>query len=261
MSGATRKWADLKTRTLTAMALAAVAGFALWAGGAAFSLLVGLACAAMTWELARIAEVRGTLVRILFAVSAGLAFFVVAVLQQPRAVWAFLLVIAVFLVAARRLRSATVVCLGAVFLTGVVLVSLRDGGGMAWVGWVMSVVIASDIAAYLAGRAIGGPKFWPSISPKKTWSGTIAGWVAAMIVGMIFAPILGAGWVLIPVSAALALCGQLGDIAESAMKRAAGIKDSSNLLPGHGGVLDRFDALIGASIGLVYLGFFFGFPG
>jgi phosphatidate cytidylyltransferase len=106
------------------------------------------------------------------------------------------------------------------------------------------VVLASDVAGYFAGRVLGGPKFWPHVSPKKTWSGTVAGWVLAALVGWAFMGPLGADAGLIGASVLLAFAGQMGDIAESAIKRRRGVKDSSDLIPGHGGVLDRFDALI-----------------
>jgi phosphatidate cytidylyltransferase len=108
--------------------------------------------------------------------------------------------------------------------------------------------VVSDVAGYFAGKALGGPKFWPGISPKKTWSGTAAGWAGAACVGAAFARPLEAGAVLIPVSVLVAFAGQMGDIAESAVKRMQGVKDSSALIPGHGGVLDRFDAMLGAAL-------------
>ena len=99
-----------------------------------------------------------------------------------------------------------------------------------------------------AGRIFGGPKFWPRFSPKKTWSGTVAGWIAAAGIGLIFLRISTAGIDLLWISALLAFASQLGDIAESAIKRQAGVKDSSNLIPGHGGLMDRFDGLLGAAL-------------
>jgi phosphatidate cytidylyltransferase len=109
------------------------------------------------------------------------------------------------------------------------------------------------VAGYFAGRILGGPKFWPKVSPKKTWSGTIAGWVGAALVGLAFwAAGLGEA-ALIWVSPLVGFAGQMGDIAESAIKRRAGVKDSSNLIPGHGGLMDRFDALAFAAILAVIL--------
>ena len=114
-------------------------------------------------------------------------------------------------------------------------------------------MVASDVLGYFAGRMLGGPKFWPAISPKKTWSGTVAGWVGAALVGVCFA-LAGSSWLLVPLSAVVAFAGQMGDILESWVKRRAGVKDASNLIPGHGGVLDRFDALIGAVVVVMLLG-------
>ena len=120
--------------------------------------------------------------------------------------------------------------------------------------WLVAVVVASDVLGYFAGRMLGGPKFWPAISPKKTWSGTVAGWIGAALVGLVVVLTTGAGWALVPLSALVAFAGQMGDIAESWVKRRAGVKDASALIPGHGGVLDRFDALIGAVVLVMALG-------
>jgi phosphatidate cytidylyltransferase len=129
------------------------------------------------------------------------------------------------------------------------LVVLRDApNGLIWLIWLVLVVVVTDVAGYFAGRMIGGPKFWPAISPKKTWSGTIAGWIGAGGLAFVFIPLTGAGIGLVFVSMIAAFASQMGDIAESAIKRRTGVKDSSSLIPGHGGVLDRFDGLIGAAL-------------
>ena len=86
------------------------------------------------------------------------------------------------------------------------------------------------------------------VSPKKTWSGIVAGWLAAALIGAVFLKISTAGIDLLWISSVLAFASQLGDIAESAIKRRAGVKDSSNLIPGHGGLMDRFDGLLGAAL-------------
>ena len=95
---------------------------------------------------------------------------------------------------------------------------------------------------------LGGPKFWPRLSPKKTWSGTVAGWVGAMLVGLTVWATGHGSASLIWISPLVAFAGQLGDIAESWLKRRAGVKDSSNLIPGHGGVFDRVDGLLPVAI-------------
>lgn len=136
------------------------------------------------------------------------------------------------------------------------LLALRLGpSGLAAVLWLILVVVASDTCGYFAGRCLGGPKFWPRLSPKKTWSGTIAGWLGAAAVGAVFWAAGKAGAGLILVSPLVAFAGQMGDITESWAKRRAGAKDASNLIPGHGGVMDRFDALIGATLAVMVLRF------
>ena len=126
--------------------------------------------------------------------------------------------------------------------------------------WLALIVIFSDILGYFAGRIIGGPKFWPKVSPKKTWSGTIAGWLGAALIGVVYIAWDKAGAEIVGISIALAIAGQLGDVAESALKRRMNVKDSSNILPGHGGMFDRFDSMLGASILLLLMGQIVGFP-
>lgn len=128
------------------------------------------------------------------------------------------------------------------------LVVFRLEFGFIWLLWLVLVVVVTDVAGYFAGRALGGPKFWPSISPKKTWSGTAAGWIGAGIVGALFLTFTDAGWDTIWISMVLSFASQMGDITESALKRRCGVKDSSALIPGHGGLMDRFDGLLGASL-------------
>ena len=119
--------------------------------------------------------------------------------------------------------------------------------GSFGIGILAALVILSDIGGYVAGRLIGGRKFWPSISPKKTWSGTLAGWILAALLGFILMQYSGVIWA-VPVAVAVAIGAQMGDIAESWVKRRMGVKDSSHLIPGHGGFLDRFDGFVGGAL-------------
>ena len=98
--------------------------------------------------------------------------------------------------------------------------------------WLVLLVAATDILGYFAGRILGGPKFWPRVSPKKTWSGTVAGWIGAALIGWVFMARTGSGVELIAISVALSMASQMGDIAESAIKRHVGVKDSSTCCPG-----------------------------
>jgi phosphatidate cytidylyltransferase len=150
----------------------------------------------------------------------------------------------------RRLSSLYSV---AIMVAGYSLIDLRMTAGTPAILWLVLIVVASDVLGYFVGRIFGGPKFWPAISPKKTWSGTVAGWVGAALVGIGFWVAGYAGGMLALLSVIVAFAGQMGDIAESWVKRRAGVKDASSLIPGHGGVLDRFDALIGALVVLMLL--------
>jgi phosphatidate cytidylyltransferase len=110
------------------------------------------------------------------------------------------------------------------------------------------VVWASDIGAYACGRAFGGPKLWPAVSPNKTWAGALGGLVAAMAAGTAVAVLAGSAWVFAPAAAVLlGIASQAGDLLESAIKRHFRVKDSSQLLPGHGGAFDRLDGVLGAA--------------
>ena len=133
------------------------------------------------------------------------------------------------------------------------LVHFRINFELTLIIWLVCIVILTDIVGYFVGRSFGGPKFWPALSPNKTWSGTIGGWIGAALVGVVFVIFFNASWTVVLLSILVSFAGQMGDIAESALKRRQGVKDSSALIPGHGGLLDRFDALLGASLFMLLL--------
>ncbi len=130
---------------------------------------------------------------------------------------------------------------------------VRQVGAMAWL---LTVIWSTDTAAYEIGRRWGKHKLAPEISPHKTWEGAVTGLVVGSILGMIAALITtDAGWfAAFIVSLFISGVGQIGDLVESKVKRLAGVKDSGNLLPGHGGILDRFDSLLLASMFMFFLG-------
>jgi phosphatidate cytidylyltransferase len=121
-----------------------------------------------------------------------------------------------------------------------------ETGGRAILLWLLAVVWATDIGAYAAGRSIGGPRLAPRWSPRKTWAGFVGGMLSAALAGGVTALALGLSPALplVLVSAGLAVVAQFGDLAESLAKRRFGVKDSSSLIPGHGGLLDRLDGLL-----------------
>ena len=154
-------------------------------------------------------------------------------------------------VGARANKSIFVVFAFAILLGTFFLMQTRFSGDMRLALWLILVVVATDIAGYFGGKAFGGPKIAPSVSPKKTWSGAIAGWASAALVGLAFAVFFETASVWAAVAASMA--SQFGDFAESWLKRRANVKDSSSLIPGHGGTLDRFDGLAGASVAALVL--------
>jgi phosphatidate cytidylyltransferase len=128
--------------------------------------------------------------------------------------------------------------------------------GFAALMLVLLVVWATDIGGYFAGRLIGGPKLWPQVSPKKTWAGAISGFAASLGVAAGFAA-FGLGKILpmLLLGAVLSVASQLGDLFESAVKRRFGVKDSSHIIPGHGGLLDRLDGFVAAIVLAALFGF------
>jgi phosphatidate cytidylyltransferase len=157
--------------------------------------------------------------------------------------------------------GAGLIYAAAMFAAPVILRSDPEFGLMAIV-LLFAIVWSTDIFGYFAGRSIGGPKLMPAVSPKKTWSGAIAGTLGAMIVAVLVAKLFGSFSMVAVAGVALMLsvCGQAGDLFESFVKRKFGVKDSSQIIPGHGGVMDRLDgfwaaAVAGCLIGLARGGF------
>ncbi|MCC6007987.1 MAG: phosphatidate cytidylyltransferase [Rhodobacteraceae bacterium] len=262
MNGMAARFGDLGPRLVSGLVLAAVGVLALWAGGLWFGALVSLGAGLIMAEIAGLLGRGGDAplgpgpgrlrAGALGAVAAG---GMMAALVLGGAIAPPLLVVAPALAALllpeARLRA---LAYGLAVLLGAWMVArLRIDFGALWALWLILVVVASDVAGYFAGKAIGGARLWPAISPGKTWSGTVAGWAGAALVGGVFALPLGAGAALVPVWVVVAMAGQAGDLAQSALKRRVGAKDSSHLIPGHGGVYDRFDALVGAGFAVLLL--------
>ena len=137
-----------------------------------------------------------------------------------------------------------------------IAIRLDQTFGFVALMFVLLVVWATDIGGYFAGRQIGGPKLWPRVSPKKTWAGSIGGFVASLAVAAGFATLDFARVVpMLALGAVLSITSQLGDLFESAIKRRFGVKDSSHLIPGHGGLMDRLDSFVAAIVLAAILGF------
>jgi phosphatidate cytidylyltransferase len=239
---ASPKWQDLLPRILSAVVLIAAGAVEIYYGGWLFKITVCAVCGIMMWEAARMFDAPRPRAD---GALAGLTLLIATMLP---AFFIFPLVLASAFVSSGRAgkdRLLFFVSYVWILTACLAIILLRDLAGFEWFLWCICVIAATDIAGYFAGRLIGGPKFWPSVSPKKTWSGTATGWLAAACVGWALMATVGSSAILIVASVIVSFASQMGDIAESAVKRRAGVKDSSSLIPGHGGVLDRFDGVMG----------------
>ena len=257
------RWSDLRKRLASAAVMLTVGAVEVWLGGPSFAILVILVTGGMLWELARITAPARVREALAYGAGGALALLDTFINDAPAAPMVLLLPSLAFALSARRDRRLAAALAAAIMVAGYGLVSIRQGAGIPALMWLILIVVASDVLGYFVGRLLGGPRFWPAISPKKTWSGTVAGWAGAAAVGagFVLAGLAGpAGWLLVVVSPVVAFAGQMGDIAESWLKRRAGVKDSSRLIPGHGGLMDRFDALTGAVVAVMILGLFAQLP-
>jgi len=233
--------------------MATVALALAYAGPVPFAILVLAVALLMCWEWGRV--VRGEEFGPALSIHAGsvAAAIVMTALGEPflaLAAIAIGVVLMALMRSGRRMVSAAGVAY--VGLPAIAMIWLRSDAtlGALAVLFIFLIVWSSDIAAFVAGRFFGGPKLWPRVSPNKTWSGFIGGLAASALIGGLFA-------FLVPGSSpvGLALTGlmlgivaQAGDLAESALKRGYGVKDSSAIIPGHGGVMDRADSTVAVSV-------------
>jgi phosphatidate cytidylyltransferase len=248
----------LGLRVISSVVMIAAALIAVSAGPTVFALFIVAGVIVLAWEWVRLTgEGR------FGATGAALAFTVVlivasAVAKQPAlALVGAAIASAIVYVFARRSgrEHPRWVAAGPLYigLPAVALIWLRgdDEQGRQLILWLMLTVWATDIGAFFAGRLIGGPLLAPRISPKKTWAGLIGAMVSAGIVGVVASavdPRAPATGLLAAAGAALAIVAQAGDLGESWVKRRFGAKDSSQIIPGHGGLFDRVDGLIAAAV-------------
>lgn len=245
---AKRRKSDLATRTLASVGMIAIATVALYLGGFAFWLLVTVASLFTMAEWADLNRASPDHKRLSqFALMVPLAILSPLAAGPTFLVFGLLIGAAFFVAIVTRMPALSrgLLYSGAPALALVLIRGQADGLLLAF--WAMALVWACDIGAYFAGRTIGGPKLAPTISPNKTWAGLIGGVVAASILGAIF-QYGGLPFHLVLATPLLAVLSQMGDLYESQLKRQAGVKDSGNVLPGHGGVMDRLDGLVPVAI-------------
>jgi phosphatidate cytidylyltransferase len=243
---------SLRLRILSALVLAPVPIAAIWFGSPWLPLLTASAAAVMAWEWGRLCR-RGNFGSTgIVLVGVVLAAVAAAFASPGLAVGIAVLGAGVVFWAAWKRQDVEPywTAFGALWvaLPCVCLLWLASEGstGRATLLWVLAIVWATDIGAYAIGRTLGGPRLAPRWSPRKTWAGLAGAVLCAALTGWATAAWLGISPAspLVLVSAGLAIIGQFGDLAESLAKRRFGVKDSSGLIPGHGGLLDRLDGLL-----------------
>jgi phosphatidate cytidylyltransferase len=250
---------NLYMRVVAALVLAPLTIAIAWIGGWIWTCVVIAAAALLYFEWLMIVGLSNNRL----AVAAGLAALALSgiCLMMRRADIALAVVgvgvlLAAALVQGKRGWVASGLVYAAAALIATILVRRDADFGFIGLMFVLLVVWVTDIGGYFAGRGIGGPKLWPRVSPKKTWAGAIGGLVLALVIAAGFA-LLGFGRMvpLLLLGAALSVVSQLGDLFESAVKRRFDVKDSSHIIPGHGGLLDRLDGFVAAIVVAALIGF------
>jgi phosphatidate cytidylyltransferase len=250
---------NFQTRVMAAMVLAPLAIAAAYAGGWLWAVLVTLATVGLYVEwLTVVGGARPMRVVASGTVALVLAGFCLAIGHVDASLLVLMLGLAAvaLLASVRRVWVATGFGYAAAAEMASVLVRLDQIYGFAALMLILLVVWVTDIGGYFAGRGIGGPKLWPRVSPKKTWAGAVGGFAASLAVAGGFAAFgLGKTGPLLLLGAVLSVASQFGDLFESAVKRRFGVKDSSHIIPGHGGLLDRLDGFVAAIVLAAIFGF------
>jgi phosphatidate cytidylyltransferase len=251
---------NLMLRIVSSLVLAPLAIAAAYFGGLVFFAFWAVAALAVLWEWQTLvcADERNPVLAIGAVALAGSGLLIM--LGRPGIAIA-LIALGCFGAAAlasniRRMWCTAGVVYAAGLLVAPVLLRRDASFGFAAILFLFVIVWLTDIIAYFVGRAVGGPKLMPRVSPNKTWSGAIGGTVASMIGGVVVASQFDIGGIAAAavVAFVLSIVSQLGDLAESAVKRRFNAKDASQLIPGHGGLMDRLDGFVAAAVAGVLIG-------
>lgn len=255
---------NLFTRICSALVLAPIVVVAEWWGGWPFLAVVLIISLAVCFEWLRIIspQMRSVPIALVLVLMLASLYFV-ATVSLVTAFWPILLLFCGMMIAGY--ASGQKFWLGAgfayAFLLGAALLLIRNDPefGMAAIALIVAVVWATDIFAYVVGRTLGGPKLWPAVSPGKTWSGAMGGLCAGVLASVAFIGLVDniSLMRLIIMGLLLSIVSQCGDLFESWIKRRFKVKDSSHLIPGHGGVMDRVDGLVFAVVFAVFLAWIF----
>lgn len=257
-NGGDKKPSSLIPRIISALVLAPIVLGAVYVGGVSLSLLLALVGAIVAWEWTRLTVSSPNLTHFLFPCFVGALLPLMAGWELQSSGEMVLSFSALAAGAALAALSRQVIgprdgwpaaALGVVYsglpvLTIIALRAIDDFGALSLL-LILLIVWGMDIGAYFAGKSIGGPKMAPRLSPNKTWAGLIGGMIAAGVIAVLVGTYFefGTWWKLALVGGVLGAWSQVGDVVESSLKRRAGAKDASGIIPGHGGVMDRVDGL------------------
>ena len=249
------RWSDLPSRLYSALVLILVGFFTVFYGGLLLLLAVSILVSVMHYELAKMQSPCNSEA----PKYSSLVGLITLVTLNYSANWFLFLAVLLFSLACQYFLLRTQKLVGVfysmiIILGGIYFIELRAEFGILFVGWLVCVVILTDTFGYFGGRLVGGPKFFASISPNKTWAGIVSGWLGALICTYffmeqkVFMDFTFSAKTLFSFAILLSFCSQIGDIFESFIKRKCNVKDSSNIIPGHGGFMDRFDGIIVATL-------------
>ena len=250
-------WSDFPIRLASGLFLLTISSLCIFYGNLSFSLFLIFLVGIMHWELGKMLSPLTTQTSWFSFLMSVVVFC--SLINVENYFWKSLILIFNFFFQKSFFNQFTnfgIFYSLAIIVCGLVFYELRQELGVIYIVWLVGIVIFTDIAGYVAGRLIGGPKIMPRVSPKKTWSGVLGGWIAAGLFAMLFFDYLNPQSLMITFvfcSVILSIASQIGDMTQSHLKRLCEVKDSSNLIPGHGGFMDRFDGFIGAAVVLAVI--------
>ncbi|MEP3891533.1 MAG: phosphatidate cytidylyltransferase [Hellea sp.] len=254
-------WKNVGIRAVTALALAAIVIPPLYFGGWPWAIMAALFGGRMMWEWVKMSDKNPTRLAFILPIT-GVVIACFYMAQQNLSFAVITVAIAALLAALERARRGGLLWAGLGYLYIVIpslaIVGIRgvENGfnteGFTKLAFVILIVVAADVGAYFGGSYFKGPKLSPKLSPNKTWSGFLSGLIFGAITGGVVGMVIGLGFPLgFGLAVPLVILSVLGDLLESGLKRSLNVKDSGDLLPGHGGLLDRLDSLMLAVVGAV----------
>ena len=249
-----KSFRNFLVRSLSTAVIIPIAGYILVIGGDYFCLFIATLGAVMIWEMAR-AIFGAVYSRFLIILSTGFGVMIlltglkIGISLISTVALLFLVLFSIYCLVIKQVDKITkfLICSLFIVIPCILFLWLRETRELIIVFWMLSCVIATDIGAYVIGKIIGGAKLAPKTSPNKTWSGLIGGVTASAFTGLVFSVFwMEKHFKFVCLSLMIAIVAQMGDLLESHFKRKYSLKETSNIIPGHGGIMDRLDGHMAA---------------